>query len=275
MSARLWVACLACVSPLLSAAPAGAQEPAYQIVLRSRSGEVTPHKEKDGRTGGGSIEVVQREPDTVLVLMRGAVVAAAEREKGGLAQVEFILHQDFEIVPKRQGLRPARLSLAGLVTGTLQSVGKAGGNAEEGPAVAAVTAGNQAVLEISLPPHFVSCGQGLFVNDRQGPVEALVAPGCYSLHQNFALHAEQPWDWCHHLGSGVGAVFDPDPRLAARWGAVLRPFRGVPHQDFGFGVVLRVEEEPVLPPAQAEKNPPGGGLLPPPHPLPDKKGVAQ
>jgi hypothetical protein len=275
LECRLFVACVACLPPLLAAGPAGAQEtPPYQIVLRSRQGEVVPHKERDGRTGGGSIQVVQPDLRTVVVLMRGAVVAGAERERGGAAWMEFVLHQDFEVVATRPGLRPPRLSLAGLVTGTLQSVGKAGGNAEQGPACASVNLADHRILEFCIKPHGVGCGQCLFVNDREGPFEATVAPGGYCLQQTFSLRAVQPWDWCNHLGSAVGAIFDPDPRLEARWATVLRPFRGVPHRPFGFGVVLRVVEEPWTT-APANKPPADGSqTIPPPRRLPPEKGAA-
>jgi hypothetical protein len=273
---RLLMACAACLPALFPPRHAAAQEvPPYQIILRSRKGEVAPRKDRDGQTGGGSIEVVQRDLDTVMFLMRGAVVAAAEREKGGTATMEFVLDQDFEIVPTRLGLRPPRLSLAGLVIGTLQSVGKAGGSAEQGPACASVNSGGNTLIQFCIQPHSIGTRERLFVNEREGPYELSVAPGGFCLHQTFSLSATQPWEWCHHLDSAVGAIFDPDPRFEARWGHVLRPFRGVPHQDFGFGVVLRVVEEPLLRPAlkrrPGEEEP---GLIPPPRPAPKEKEPA-
>ncbi len=258
--ARSWVVGAACLASLVAAGHAGAQAPPYQIVLRSRSGEVVPQRANDGRTGGGYIEVVQRSPDTVIVLMRGAVVAGAEQGPGGNAAMRFLLDQDFEIVATRGGLRPPRLTLAGLLVGTLMSTGKVPGNAQQGPACAAVNAAGQPLLQFCLKPHAVGGGEHLFVNDRMGPLEAPAAPGPYCLHQEFELSAVQPGDCFHHtLGSGAAADFDPDPRLEARFNYLLRPFRGVPHQDFGFSVVLRVVEEPP-PPAD------GGEVLPPPRP---------
>lgn len=257
---RLWVACAACLAPLFGAGPAGAQAPPYQIVLRSRTGEVVPQRAHDGRTGGGYIEVVQRSPDTVVVLMRGAVVAGAEQGPGGNAAMKFVLDQDFEVVATHGGLRPPRLTMAGLLVGTLMSTGKTPGNAAQGPACAAVNLAGQPLVQFCLKPHAVGGGEHLFVNDRVGPMEAPAAPGPYCLHQVFELSAVQPGDCFHHtLGSAAAAVFDPDPRLEARWNNLLRPFRGVPHQDFGFSVILRVEEEP---PARAD----GGEVLPVPRP---------
>jgi hypothetical protein len=262
----LLVACAACLPPLLTAGYAAAQTtPPYRILLRSRSGEVTPERVKDAQTGSGHIDILQREPDELVVLMRGAVVAGSDQQKGGAATMHFVLDQDFEVVPTRTGLRPPMLTLVGQVIGTLQSTAKGGGAAEQGPACAAVNSAGQPVLQFCIKPHAVAGGQELFVNDRTGPLEAPVVPGLYCLHQTFEISASEPWSLCHHLGTGAAANFDPDPRLDARWNNILKPFRAVPHRDFGFGVLVRVLETP-LPTGAAP------GQLPAPAPAPGKAG---
>lgn len=262
----------ACLAALCLGESTSAQEtarPPYIIHLRSRGSEVVPARAQDAQTAGGYVEVRQLTPDTLLAVMHGGVVAGSEKYKCGSASMRFRLHQEFEILPTRTGLRPPKLSLAGVVIGTLQSSAQGGGSAEQGPANAAVTSGGQALLNVSLKPHTVQSTQKLLVNDREGPVELLVAPGPFCLDQEFALSANQPYHGClhHHLGAGVAADFDPEPRFDARYGSILKPFRAVPHRDFGFTVLLRVSESaageanllpaprPALPPDAGKKEP--------------------
>jgi hypothetical protein len=67
---------LVVVSPVAAQAPP--QGPAYQIVLRSRTAEVTPHRTKDAQTGGGSIIVEQPEANTIVITMGGAAVVGSD-----------------------------------------------------------------------------------------------------------------------------------------------------------------------------------------------------
>src|SRR5262245_51906100 len=93
--------------------------PAYLIVLRSRRAEVTPTRNKDAQTGGGSILVEQPEPNTIVVTMGGSAVVGSDCH-GSAAGIDFNLEQDLEIVPIRTGIRPPRIGLVGRVIGTLQ-----------------------------------------------------------------------------------------------------------------------------------------------------------
>ncbi len=241
--------------------------PPYVLVLRSRNGAVVPERTKDGQTAGGHIDVLHTTPDRVIFWMRGAVVAGAEQWKGGQASMHFTLEQDFEVVPTRTGLRPPRLTLEGVLIGTLLSTLKAGGTATQGPAAASVVCGDQTILGLTLNPHEVQCNQRLFVNDRAGPFEQVVAAGGYHLSQKFDLSAVQPWNHLQHLGEGVSAIFDPAPRLEPRWSYLVVPFRAIPSREFGFAVVLRVVE--AVPPIAAAPTPPAEPpteQLPPPRP---------
>jgi len=174
--------------------------------------------------------------------------------------MQFKLHQDFEIVPTRPTPRPPKLVLAAWAIGSLQSSLKDGGTAEHGPACAAVLCGPNTVLNLCIDPHSVGGGENLLVNDRVGPLEAVVAPGGFCLDQTFALNAVQPKNHCHP--GGAAADFDPDAKLDSRWNEILKPFRAAPHKDFGFRVILRVVED---------APPPGVLIAPPVESLPPPK----
>lgn len=254
-----FLACAACLAALLAAAPARAADPPYTIVLRSRDGVVVPRRSWDAQTGGGFIQVTQVAPNVVMALMRGAAVAGSVH-KGGGAGMQFTLHQDFEIVPMRPNLRPPRLVLSGWAIGSLQSTLKEGGTADHGPACAAVQCGPNTLLNLCIKPHAAGSGENLLVNDRIGPLEAVVEPGGFCLQQSFAINAAQPKAYCHH--GSAAADFDPDAKLDTRWNEVLKPFRAVPHKDFGFRVIVRVVED---------APPPGVLVVPPPEVLPPPK----
>jgi hypothetical protein len=227
----------------LPPAPPG---PAYQIVLRSRNAEATPTRTKDAQTGSGSIVVEQPEPNTIVVTMGGSAVAGSDFH-GSAAGITFELEQDLEIIPLRAGARPPRIGMMGRVVGTLQvtepckCTGKPCGSAEQGPATACLSLGEASLLSITVKPTAVACGQEVSLNNRDGPVEATAAVGCYRLHASFRIGVSQ--------GKGVFyrqaavADFDPAPQLDAFWADVLKPFRAVPRREFGFKVVLRVVEE--------------------------------
>lgn len=263
-AAEMCLACAACLSALLIANPGQAADPPYAIVLRSRDGVVTPERSLESQTGGGFIQVTQLEPNVVMILMRGAV-AAGYGHKDGSAAMQFNLHQDFEIVATRPNLRPPQLVLAAWAIGTLQTTIKEGGTAEQGPACAAVLCGPNTVLNLCVKPHSVSGCENLLVNDRVGPLEAVVAPGGFCLNQTFALNANQPKTHCHP--GAAAADFDPDPKFDSHWNELLKPFRAVPHRDFGFRVILRVVE---VPPPPGVPAPPIESL---PPPKPEKKAA--
>ena len=93
----------------------------------SRSGKVVPERDKNAQTGSGYIDVVQRDPATIMIIMRGAVVAGSETHKGGQAAMHFLLDQTFDIVPTRDGLLPPRLLATSMLTGILDSTYPHGG----------------------------------------------------------------------------------------------------------------------------------------------------
>jgi hypothetical protein len=55
------------------------------------------------------------------------------------------------------------------------------------------------------------------------PVEVVIAPGCFNLHQAFAISATQSKSLCHRAASA--AAFDPNPWLDPKWDEPLKAFR--------------------------------------------------
>jgi hypothetical protein len=218
--------------------PAG---PAYQIVLRSRSAEVTPLKSKDAQTAGGAIRVEQPEPNTIVIAMTGGVIAGSQC-KGSHASMQFDLEQDLEIIPTRSGLRPPRLGMVGQVTGTLQVSEKGNGSAEQSTATAVLVSGEHPILAINVRPSGVAgCGNMLSINNREGPVETAAATGCFQMKGTFHISAAQTKGIC--CNNFAVADFDPAPQFDSAWSDALKPFRAVLRKDFGFRVVLRVVED--------------------------------
>ena len=252
MRYRRWLLLAGLVLSLGSAAVGAADAPpgpAYKIVLRSRHAEVTPTRTREAQTGGGSIIVEQPEPNTVVVTMRGSAVAGSDCSASDAA-MNFILEQEVDIVPTRDGVRPPRIGLVGRVVGTLQVTDpckfcgkdcKPCGSAEQGPAAACLSVGDAIVLSIGVASSAVSCGQESAINFRDGPVETAASPGCYRLTGSFHIGASQGKGVWHR--QAAVADFDPAPELDAFWADALKPFRAVPRGEFGFKVVLRVVED--------------------------------
>jgi len=260
-------ACVLCLCAGLSVrGQATTAGPPYAIILRSRDGVVTPERTKHAETGGGFIQVTQISPNVVMFLMRGAVVAGVDH--AGNAAMQFKLSQDLEIVATQPNLRPPRLIATAWLIGSLDSTLKHGGTAEQAKACATLRALGDPMIDMCIKEHSVSGGENLLVNERVGPLEAVVVPGPYCLMQTFAINAAQPKACC--CTGSAAAHFDPDPRLDARWNEVLKPFRAVPHQNFGFRVILRVVEDvpPVEAPSPPRENLPAPENLPPPQPVP-------
>jgi len=241
--------------------PPSALAPPYRIILRSRKAVVTPENSREGQTGGGFIQVTQLEANVVMFHMRGA--AAAGIHCKGSAAMQFELTQDFEIVPTRERVLPPRLSLTNWLIGTLLSTDHGGGTAEQAAACSSVESAGHTVLNLCAQPHSVTNCQKLFVNDREGPLEVPVVPCLFTLRQTFALRVNQP-PTLHH--AAAVADFDPEARLDVRWEDVLKPFRAVPHRDFGFRAILHVVEDTPPPGALA-----GSATLPPPTPADKRK----
>jgi hypothetical protein len=264
---RMLVACLLYLSAECLRAADPPEQPPYVILLRSRDSAVTPERSKHAETGGGFIQVTKIAPDVVLIVMRGA--AAAGDDHPGRAALQFVLNQDLEIQATRGGLRNPRLVATAWLIGSLHSSLRNGGTAEQSPACAVLRSAGEPIINMCFKPHHVGGGENLLVNERAGPVELVVAPGPFCLSQTFAINVQQERT-C--LSGSAAAHFDPDPKLDAHWNEVLKPFRAVPHRDFGFRFILRVVEDP--PPEDVETLPPPN-LLPPPKEIKKSVSVSQ
>ena len=211
--------------------------PLTTITLGPRHGQVTPVRQGFTHTGGGNIDVAQPAPDTVVITMTGVAVAGAHPCKDSLAALHFDLTQEFEINFEKPEIKKAKLTLEGRVIGLLRSHPHAG-SAQEGPGVAAVSVGPIVVVSLALPPHTVSCGENVSINDRDGPVAVPVLAGKFTLHQTFDVSANHP----HSLKpcKAASAEFAPEQALDPLWISYWEPFHGAAKKDFGFQITLKV-----------------------------------
>jgi hypothetical protein len=225
-----------------------APEPSAFITLGHRQGHVKPAREGFTHTGGGNIHVAQPAPDTVIVTMTGAAMAGAHPLKNSFASLKFDLVQSFEI--GLTGPTPgqaAKVSLDARVVGLLRSYGsgccrRSFGSAETSAASAAVAADDKELIAIAVEPHEVGGGEDLSVNDHQGPVETILPPGRYTLHQSFALSAAHVGTLlpCGHASS----EFAPEQALDPLWIGNRESFHGAIKKELGFQVTLHVALQP-------------------------------
>ena len=209
--------------------------PAVTIALGARHGHCTPSRTGFTHTGAGNIDVAQPAPDTVIVTMTGVAVAGAHPCKDSAASLDFDLEQGFEISFANAATKQGKLTLEARVIGLLRSHSK--GSAQEGPACATVTSGASELVSVCAPAHSVACGENLSINCREGPVEAQVAPGKFTLHQSFTVSASHPH--CLVPCKAASAEFAPDPALDPLWISYWEPFHGAAKKDFGFQVIMK------------------------------------
>ncbi|HZZ81452.1 MAG TPA: hypothetical protein VFE62_23320 [Gemmataceae bacterium] len=247
----VWVPGLLLPVRLCAQGEIGAAVP-YRIVLRSRTGSAVPTSNRPGKVAGSQIEVLQPAPDRIQIFMRGGVIAGSEYRLPGMANLEFLLHQEFDIVATKPGQRPAQLLLTGQLIGTMQSSRPQGGVAEQAPACAAVSAADTKLTEICIKPHTVNSTEQQFINDRQTAEPVQVVEGRYTLHQAFGISANAPAPpACQvfpRIVPAASAVFTPEPKFDSRWIYVLSTFNSVPRGNFGFAVELRVVDSPAAAP---------------------------
>ena len=230
---------LALTGPLSAAEP-----PVVTIDLGSRQAEGRPTREGFTHTGGGNIDVQQPSSDTLVITMTGVAVAGGHPCKESLAALSFDLVQDFEISFAKPNKKQAKLTIEARVIGLLRSH-KHGAASINCPAHASVElcgqVGGPTLLEVSLPGRSVAGGENVSVNDRQGPIPALVAAGKYTLRQQFGIQASHPKKALPC--KAASAEFAPDPALDPLWISAFEPFHGAAKKDFGFQVTLKVAPE--------------------------------
>ena len=98
-----------------------------------------------------------------------------------------------------------------------------------------------ALVEVSLPGRAVAAGENLSVNDKVGPVAAVVDAGKYALREAFGVQASHPKRVfpC----KAASAEFAPDPALDPLWISYWEPFHGAAKKDFGFQITIKVVED--------------------------------
>ncbi len=246
MKAILTAACLVGLAlPAWSAEPPPA--PAVTIELGSRQAQGVPTRSGFNHTGGGNIDVQQPSPDTLVVTMTGVAVAGGCPGKDSVAALAFDLAQEFEISFAKPDVKRAKLTIEARVIGLLRSHAHGGGSASiTCPAHALVVpcgaAGAvPAVVEVSLPGRAVAGGENLSVNDKAGPVAAVVPAGKYTLREAFGVQAAHPKKVLPC--KAASAEFAPDPALDPLWISAFEPFHGAQKKDFGFQVVVKVSPE--------------------------------
>lgn len=231
----------------LTPAASWAQAP-LEIVVGPRQGTAVPFLQGMAHTGGGNIGVSHPSPDTVIISMTGVAVAGGHICKNSVANFEFDLVQDFEVVVRDPKITKVKLLMAGRVIGLLRSqcccnktCGCRSGAADMCTAHASLAVGEAEVLAISMPPRSVAGGENLSINDHEGPVAVPVEPGKYTLHQVFgisAAHGKTPL-----ICKTVSAEFGPAPALDPNWISRKEPFHGADKSSFGFQILLKIVPE--------------------------------
>jgi hypothetical protein len=84
----------------------------------------------------------------------------------------------------------------------------------------------------------VAGGENLSINDRDGPVSQVIAPGEYTLHRKFHLCASHPKAILPC--KAASAEFAPDPALDPLWIGYREPFKGARKKEFCLQVTLKV-----------------------------------
>jgi hypothetical protein len=219
---------LRCVLIALAAVPvkgvAAEKNAPPTITLYDRHGHVTPHRQGFQHTGAGNIDVSQPTPDTVIITMTGVAVAGGHPCQDSMAAQDFDLEQCLEIGLDQSKAKTVKLTMETRIIGLLRSSCKGGGIAEESAACATIIGSDAVILTVCAPPHSVSQGDNLSINDHAGPVTATLVPGRYTLHQTMRVAVSHPRSlWPCKAAS---AEFAPDPALDPLWISYFEPFHG-------------------------------------------------
>jgi hypothetical protein len=230
----------------ITVVPGAPPAPTVSIRLGPRHGHATPYQRCCCHTGGGITDVAQPSPDTLVITMTAVAVAVGSPCSPGVAQMDFDLDQEFEVVFEKPEVKAAKLSVEGRVIGFLRSHGR--GTAEESAACAAITCAHgdgptPELVRVCAPAHSVAGNERLSINDRDGPVCSPIVPACYHLHQTFHIMAAT--SKAILPCKGPSAEFAPDPALDPLWISYWEPFHGAIKKDLGFQVTIKVAEETV------------------------------
>lgn len=214
--------------------------PDVTIALGTRSGKVTPIRSGRTHTGGGNIDVQQPSLDTLVVTLSGAAVAYGGPCGPATASQAFEVVQQFEVSFDKPSVKAAKMTVEGRLIGFLRShkLGTA-----EACASATVTGGAGPGLALAMGPHTVAGAESVSINDKEGPVGAVVSARKFSLSQSFKVAASMPKSVLPC--KAPSAEFAPDPALDPLWISATEPFHGANKKDLGFQVIIRVTPEAV------------------------------
>ncbi len=239
------------------AAPTGPRPP-VEIVVTPGQASAVPVKRGVAYVNGGVIDVTQPNPTTMVVTMTGLTAADADLLRASVAQYQFELAQDFEVVFNSKRVKSAKLTVESRVVGLLRTefnheagclhFRKKWATAETQDAVTTVNCGSAQVVTVTLPGRATPGCDDLSVYDHFGPVAAEVGAGTYSLSETWGFGVTHPAFQCR----GASAEFSPQPSYipSGYWLSDFRPFNGLATRDFGFQMTLKVmpvflpEEEP-------------------------------
>jgi hypothetical protein len=228
------------VISLAGSQPPAAPLPAPTITLHDRHGHATPQRAGFQHTGGGNTDVAQPAPDSIVITMTGVAVAGAHPCKNSTAAMDFDLVQCFEVGLDKPEGRKLKMTVEARLIGLLRSHHKSG-VAEESGARAAVSSGPVEIIDVCAPPHAVTGGENLSLNDHAGPASVTVVPGKYTLHQTFRIAVTHGMNLLPC--KAASAEFAPDPALDPLWISSFEPFHGASKKDFGFQVTIKVAVE--------------------------------
>jgi hypothetical protein len=214
-----------------------------ELKLGCRKAVVTPCKNCCNHTGGGNIEVLQPDDNTIEILMTGAAVAYGCPTGKSHAGMTFDLSQQFKIdCGEDCKYKKLKLEVSAELIGLLRSHCK-GGCAEVSGATATVSCDDphhpSEVVTIALPGHTVCSGENLSVNDKEGPMCVPVCCGCFTLHQALTLSAVGPR---FILGKAPSVEF-ADGGIDPLWISAKEPFWGAKKGAFGFKVTIKLVAE--------------------------------
>jgi len=225
--------------------------PAVEIVLIPGEASAVPFRKGVSYANGGIIDVAQPNPTTLVITMTGLVATNADLLCTSIANYQFDLSQDFQIVCNSKRVKAAKLTIDGRVVGILRTnhehyahcICKKGGIAETQPATAAITScSHEAIVSLALPARSVCCEDDLSVYNHEGPFCVSLPCAKYTLHENWGIGTTHS---CFHC-RGASAEFSPQPQYCPEAGysfQEFKPFNGTATKDFGYQVTIKITPE--------------------------------
>lgn len=254
MRARMTLTCCLLV---VAALPAFAQDaapgprPAVELVVLPGEASAVPFRRGIAYANGGVVDITQPNPATIVVTMSGLTATNADLLCTSVATYQFQLAQCFDVRFNSPRVKGASLTLEGRVIGLLRSSHeiynhywnkcKKCGEAHTDPAVACISAAQQELVKIALPPRQAAGCQDLSVYNQEGPLAVPVQPGKLTLNGTWGFGTTHPAFCCR----GASAEFSPQPYEIPTnyWFSEFRPFNGLATKDFGFQITIKVVPE--------------------------------